>query len=174
MVPLLSELHIEEPQRFYLGSSGLDELANGRIKLGEVVLPFHSQIVAAQSSVLRDLFRSLRTAEDSAAQAGMIEVGTLLSSSEFAGVPAVGYHMAADPTDLRANLSYCCSWRRLSRTLALRRSCSCCDSSITPPTPPSPTLSQQQRMHLASCALHIPLTCLAHSWQLRMSSWATR
>ncbi|KAL4858021.1 hypothetical protein ACK3TF_001975 [Chlorella vulgaris] len=76
MVPLLSELHIEEPQRFYLGTSGLDELADGRIKHGEVVLPFHSQIVAAQSSVLRDLFRSLRTAEDSAAQAGMIELET--------------------------------------------------------------------------------------------------
>jgi hypothetical protein len=80
MVPAFTELNMEEPQQFYLGTSGLDELADGRIKHGEAVLPFHSQVLATQSSVFRDLFRSLRTTGESAAQAGMIEVGMLLSS----------------------------------------------------------------------------------------------
>ncbi|KAL4857924.1 hypothetical protein ACK3TF_001899 [Chlorella vulgaris] len=58
MMPPFTELCMEEPQLFHLGSSGLDELADGRIKHGKVVLPFHSQILAAQSSVLRDLLKT--------------------------------------------------------------------------------------------------------------------
>jgi hypothetical protein len=140
MVPPFKKPRLDEPQLFYLGTSGLDELADGRIKHGEVVLPFHSQVLATQSSVLRDLFRSLRTTKDPAVGAEMIEVGVMLSSSEFAELPAAGYHMSAYSTDLRANLSHY-SWRRLSRTLPWRRSYSFCDLSITPSTPQLPTSS---------------------------------
>ncbi|KAI3436692.1 hypothetical protein D9Q98_006107 [Chlorella vulgaris] len=76
MVPPFKKPRLDEPQLFYLGTSGLDELADGRIKHGEVVLPFHSQVLATQSSVLRDLFRSLRTTKDPAVGAEMIELET--------------------------------------------------------------------------------------------------
>ncbi|KAL4858001.1 hypothetical protein ACK3TF_001964 [Chlorella vulgaris] len=76
MVPPFKKPRLDEPQLFYLGTSGLDELADGRIKHGEVVLPFHSQVLATQSSVLRDLFRSLCTTKDPAIGAEMIELET--------------------------------------------------------------------------------------------------
>jgi hypothetical protein len=78
MVPPLKKPRLDEPQLFYLGTSGLDALADGRIKHGESVLPFHSQILAAQSSVLRDMFCSLRTTKGSAAEAQMIEASMIL------------------------------------------------------------------------------------------------
>ncbi|KAL4458350.1 hypothetical protein ABPG75_013215 [Micractinium tetrahymenae] len=49
----------EDPAPFYLGDPGLAELADVTIKHSGLALPAHSQLLAVQSSVLRDLFRSL-------------------------------------------------------------------------------------------------------------------
>ena len=54
----LSILDEASPQGFYLPDSGLEELADCFAVVGGTRLPLHSQVLGAQSAVLRDLFRS--------------------------------------------------------------------------------------------------------------------
>ena len=61
---ILGALRVDEasPQGFYLPDAGLEELADCFAVVDGTRLPLHSQVLGAQSAVLRDLFRSRREA----------------------------------------------------------------------------------------------------------------
>jgi len=61
-LPFKADVDWANPAAFYLGETGMEDLADVAIKHGKLELPAHSQVLAMNSAVLRDLFRSLRSA----------------------------------------------------------------------------------------------------------------
>ena len=75
-LPVLDLFTLDEasPQGFYLPDAGLEELADCFAVVDGTRLPLHSQVLGAQSAVLRDLFRSRREGDVAQVRRGRLVV----------------------------------------------------------------------------------------------------
>ena len=96
-LPVLDLFTLDEasPQGFYLADAGLEELADCFAVVGGTRLPLHSQVLGAQSAVLRDLFRSRREA-GAVAEVSRGAAGVFLAR----GLLPLAVHPARMPADL--------------------------------------------------------------------------
>lgn len=90
VLPVMNLATFDEsyPQEFYLTGDGLEELSDCFAVVGGTRLPLHSQVLGAQSAVLRDLFRSQKEggayAQVRVGQFGTIRGSLLAGCAELA------------------------------------------------------------------------------------------